>query len=48
MTKIKVFKTSIIVAGSELTVTSTDEVNYDYISLTDMTKNFVGGSVLIE
>ena len=48
MAKDKVFKTTIIVAGSEITVTSTDEVNNDYISLTDMTKNFEGGSSLIE
>ncbi|MHB8276807.1 MAG: KilA-N domain-containing protein [Candidatus Humimicrobiaceae bacterium] len=48
MAKDKTFKTTIIVDGSEITVTSTGEANKDYISLTDMTKNFEGGSSLIE
>ena len=48
MAKDKTFKTTIIVDGSEITVTSTGEANKDYISLTDMTKNFEGGSALIE
>jgi hypothetical protein len=42
MSKDKAFKTTIIVDGSEITATSTCEVNDDYISLTDMTKNFEG------
>lgn len=48
MSKDKVFKTTIIVVGSEIAVTSTGEVNNDYISLTGMIKNFEGGSALIE
>jgi len=48
MVKEKVFKTTITIAGSEITVTSTGASNNDYISLTDMTKNFEGGSALIE
>ena len=48
MAKDKVFKTTIIVDGSEITVTSTGEANNDYLSLIDMTKNFEGGSSLIE
>ncbi len=47
--KEKKFKTTINVNGSEIAVTSTgqDDGN-DFISLTDMTKNFEGGSTLIE
>ena len=44
----KVFKAKINVVGSEIAVTSTGDSNNDYISLTDMTKSFEGGSVLIE
>jgi hypothetical protein len=48
MVKEKVFKTTSIVAGSEIVVTSKGESNNDYISLIDMTKNFEGGNALIE
>jgi|GEM_PF-1296441 len=48
MAKEKVFKTTIIIAGSEIAVTFKGESNNDYTSLTDMTKNFEGGSSLIE
>lgn len=48
MAKDKLFKTTITVEGSEIAVTSAGEGNNDYISLTDMTKSFEGGSALIE
>lgn len=44
----KILKATINVAGAEIAVTSTGEKDSDYISLTDMTKNFEGGSALIE
>lgn len=48
MTKDKNFKETINVIGSEITITSNGETDGDYISLTDMTKSFEGGSALIE
>lgn len=48
MTKEKSFKAIINVEGTEIVVTSTGDNNNDYISLSDMTKNFDGGSALIE
>ncbi len=48
MPKDKNFKATINVIGTEITITSSGETNDDYISLTDMTKNFDGGSALIE
>jgi len=48
LAKEKIFKTTIIAAGSEIAVTSTGEINNDFIYHTDMTKNFEGGSALIE
>ena len=49
MGKDKLYKATINVSGSEIAVTSTGEnENDDFISLTDMTKSFEGGSALIE
>jgi len=49
MGKEKLYKAKINVNGSEIAVTSTGEnENDDFISLTDMTKSFEGGSALIE
>jgi len=47
MPKNKEYKATINVTGTEITVTSSEN-NDDYISLTDMTKGFEGGSALIE
>ena len=47
MPKNKEYKATINVIGTEITVTSSEN-NNDYISLTDMTKGFDGGSALIE
>jgi hypothetical protein len=48
MNKDKTFKATINVVGSEIAVTSDGGNNDDYISLTDMTKSFDGGTALIE
>jgi hypothetical protein len=48
MAKEKTLKATIKVQDTEVTVTSTGEDENDYISLTDMTRSFEGGSALIE